>query len=161
MTFIGILPDGEKIEKNTLDDLKVVAYVEYILKEEQTNNWPKYTLLNFDGTVRTLQKGNYEVIDLDFIDKKWCNGRVATIMERPTKKTQKVKFSKKWSDFLYSELIPILAEMDRFGDLELYNLVRECKNDENKNVIKCINRLLEIIEEKNATIERLMKNEEL
>lgn len=161
MTFIGILPNGEKIEKNTLDDLKNVAYVEYILKEEITNNWPKYTLLNFDGTVRSLQIGNYEVIDLDFIDRKWCNGRVATIIERPTKKTQKVKFSKKWSDFLYSELIPVLAEMARFGDLELYNLVRECKKDDNENVVKCINRLLDMIEEKNVTIERLMKNKEL
>jgi hypothetical protein len=98
---------------------------------------------------------------LDFIDRKWCNGRVATIIERPTKKTQKVKFSKKWSDFLYSELIPVLAEMARFGDLELYNLVRECKKDDNVNVVKCINRLLDMIEEKNVTIERLMKNKEL
>ena len=126
MKYIGFLPDKTAIIKDSLEELNNVPHIEYILKENlpegwpATKGWPKYYLINPDGTNRTITIGNYEVIDIDYLDAKYNRGRVATIMEINTKQSHTFRQMIGSHDFLTKELLPLLDELNQFGNLKRF-----------------------------------------
>ena len=152
MKYIGILPDKKYVIKDSLEELNNVRHIEYILKEDLPNEWPargwpKYSFINPDGSSRTLKIGNYEVIDIDFQDKRFKSGRVVTIIEVDSMQSKQFSFTNPLHEFFTKELLPLLDELNEFGNLKRY-----LKNKYNEGEIK---RLEERLVATNKIIEEL------
>lgn len=125
MKYIGFLPDKTSIMKDSLEELNNVPHIEYILTETlpegwPVNGWPKYSVINPDETNRIIKIGNYQVIDIDYFDKRYLKGRIATIIEVDSKQSHKFEMRKHNSDFLVTELLPLLNELNQFGNLKRF-----------------------------------------
>lgn len=127
MKYIGFLPDKKSITKDSLEELIMVPHIEYILTEDipekcvpQWAGWPKYSIINSDGSNRILKLGKYEVIDMDYADAALLKGRMVTIMEEGTMQSHTFKIGRPWHHFFCEELLPLLDELNQVGNLKQF-----------------------------------------
>lgn len=127
MKYIGFLPDKTAVFKDSLEDLNKVPHIEYILTESkpekcvpQWAGWPKYSIINSDGSNRILKVGKYEVIDMDYSDTVALKGRIVTIMEEGSKLSHTFKIERPWHHFFAIELLPLLEELNQIGNLKQF-----------------------------------------
>lgn len=121
MKYIGFLPDKTAIIKDSLTELNNVPHIDFILTENRPEDgWPKYLVINSDGTSRTITIGNYEVIDIDYLDARYYRGRVATIIEIDSKQSHTFRLMRPFHHFFTHELLPLLDELNQFGNLKRF-----------------------------------------
>lgn len=155
MRYIGFLPDHKILRRENLHDFVDNEYIDYILLEEIFDQgWPKYTLLNKDGTKRNLRIGKYEVIDMAYSNETYHSNRMVTVIEKDSKKTHTFTMLKKWFNFLNEELLPILYDLHAIGSLDLYFKIKRCKG-ESQNADECIEQLVNTITEQSKLIAEL------
>jgi len=153
INYIGVTADGTYIERTDLGKLRQIPEIEHILEVEQDYNARAFiydksvTLINGDGSLKTLLIGNFELLDIgtvvyDPTIRDHCVNLMIT--DKRLFKTFKV-LVRAWAPKLIQEqIMPLMVKLNDLGSYAAYEL--SLTNDALKKENEALRRRLEGLE---------------
>jgi len=124
--YYGIFPNGQYIEKLTLDEINDTIDIEYILRctkiDSSFNNPRTFTLITKDRLKNNLKIGDFELVD---IGEDSGTRKVITIKDLRTKTIFQTETHIAGVEFFKEELIPLLNTLHEIGSWKMYQKLEE------------------------------------
>jgi hypothetical protein len=169
-SFIGVFNDRNLINRNSLEEIINIPYIEYIFKKVLHHEFEtptgyvckywQYIPINTDGTKRILKAGKFEIIDIGFDEgERNFRGRNITISEN-LGQTIHVYRSINQYDFILKELFPLIDELTNTGNWSVFTDLLRLKEleKETERLNKIIDKQSEKIAELQTDILNLKNN---